>query len=87
MANELPNGQSKPIQGGEHESLNSHVIESPSKTNAKRKQFLAMLKSRYSYTNDEAVDELKRLLKQFHITNRSLILHRPRQNFKDRSAG
>ena len=50
--------------------------------NAKREKFLALLSSRYGYTNEKAVDELERLLKQFHRINKSLGFHRTRMNMK-----
>jgi len=51
--------------------------EEPAEANAKRERFLALLKRRYGYTNDQAVDELERLLVQFARTNNSLNPHRP----------
>jgi hypothetical protein len=36
--------------------------ENPDKLNVKRERFQALPKNRYGYTNDKAVDELKRLL-------------------------
>jgi len=83
MKNEIDPGQSIPTHGRIHELLNKHNVEDPSKSNPKRDQFLALLKNRYGYSNDKAVDELERLLKQFYRTNRSLTIHRRRgPNFK-----
>ena len=50
------------------------------KIKAKRERFLALLKSRYGYTNDKAVDEMERILKQFYRMNRSLGLLRTHSN-------
>lgn len=74
-------GQSKQTRGGIHELVSKHSIEDPGKTNPKRDQFLALLKYRYGYSNDKAVDELVRLLKQFYRMNRSLGIHGARLNF------
>jgi hypothetical protein len=74
--------QSKQNRSRVHELLSKHSVEDPDKTNAKRERFLALLKSRYGYTNEKAVDELERLLKQFYIMNRSLGIHRARLNFE-----
>lgn len=46
--------------------------------NSKREQFLAILKDKFGYTNEKAVDELERLLKQFYTTNKSLGIRRSR---------
>ncbi len=50
-------------------------FENQSEGKAKRERLLAMLKVRYGYTNEKAVDELQRLLRQFYITNKSLGTH------------
>jgi hypothetical protein len=52
-----------------------YSIDGSEKTNAERERFLTMLRSRYGYANDRAVDELERLLKLFYRTNRSLDMH------------
>ena len=52
------------------------------KINTKHNRFLALLRRRYGYDNEKAVDELERLLKQFYRTNRSLGIHGTRPNFK-----
>ena len=83
MAYEIGKGQSKQTRVRVHELLSKHSVEDPDKTNPKRERFLALLKSRYGYTNEKAVDELERLLKQFYRTNRSLNYHRTRPNHKD----
>lgn len=49
---------------------------------AQRERFLAYLKKLYGYSNDKAVDEMERLLKQFRTMNRSLSFHRPRSIYK-----
>ena len=55
------------------------------KIKAKRERFLALLKSRYGYSNDIAVDEMERILKQFYQMNRSLGLLRNHPNKKNPS--
>ena len=50
------------------------------KIKAKRERFFALLKSRYGYTNETAVDEMERILKQFYRMNRSLGLLRTHPN-------
>ncbi len=82
MEYKINEGQTKPTQSRVHELLSKHSIEEPDKTNPKRDRFLALLKNRYGYSNDKAVDELERLLKQFYRTNRSLTIHRKRPNLK-----
>jgi len=82
MAYEIDKGQSHQAQSKVHELLSKHSIEDPGKTNAKRERFLSMLKSRYGYSNDKAVDELERLLKQFYRMNRSLNIHLARPSFQ-----
>ena len=82
MANEGVKGQSKQTLGRVRELLNKHSVEDPEKANPKRERFLALLKSRYGYTNDKAVDELERLLKQFYRMNQSLGVNRARPNLK-----
>jgi hypothetical protein len=52
-------------------------IEDPDRLKVKRQLFLAMLKKRYGYSNDKAVDELQRLLTQFYRTNKSLGIRHP----------
>jgi len=82
MAEEIVKAQSKQTRSKVHELLNIHRIEDPDRPNVKREQFLALLKSKYGYTNEKAVDELERLLKQFYRMNRSLGIPRGRSNFK-----
>jgi hypothetical protein len=82
MAHKIVKVQSKQTCGSRvRELLSKHSVGDPYKPNAKREKFLAMLKSRYGYNNEKAVDELERLLKQFYRTNRSLGIHRPKLNF------
>ncbi len=71
-------GHVKQTHSTARELLSKHLVRNPEKANTKRIRFLAMLKSRYGYTNDKAVDELDRLLKQFYKTNRSLGVYRTR---------
>ena len=82
MAYEIDQGQIKRTHSRVHELLSKHSVDDPDKTNPKRDRFLALLKNRYGYSNDKAVDELERLLKQFYRTNRSLTTHRKRPNLK-----
>jgi hypothetical protein len=82
MAREIVKRQSKQTQGRGRELLSKHNVEDPDKPNPKRERFLALLKSRYGYTNEKAVDELERLLKQFYRTNRSLGIHHIRPDIK-----
>jgi hypothetical protein len=82
MTHEITKGQNKQSGGKVHELLSKYSVEDPSKTNPKRDRFLTLLKNRYGYTNDKAIDELERLLKQFYRMNRSLGVHRARPVFK-----
>jgi hypothetical protein len=81
MAHEIVKGQSNQTHSKVHELLSKHSLENPDAVNTKRARFLALLKSRYGYNNDKAVDELERLLKQFYRTNRSLNIHLARPSF------
>ncbi len=79
--------QIKKHQDKVRELLIKHSNLDPNQPNPKRERFLALMKSRYGYTNDKALDELKRLLKQFYKTNRSLGIRHARpvpklQNFE-----
>jgi hypothetical protein len=87
MADETVQTQSEQAHVRVHELLSKYNIEDPGYTNPKRERFLAQLKSRFGYTNDKAVDELERLLKQFYRMNRSLGVHRIRPNFKHPHVG
>jgi hypothetical protein len=82
MAQEFINRPMKKIRGKVHELLSKHSVENPELVNAKRERFLARLKSQFGYTNDKAVDELERLLKQFYGINKNLSTHRARPNSK-----
>ena len=78
MRHEIVNLLSKQTRSRVHELLSNYAAEDPDRSNLKRERFMALLKSRYGYSNEKAVDELERLLKQFYITNRSLgIRHTP----------
>jgi hypothetical protein len=59
-----------------------HSIAVEDKTAVKHNQFLALLKSRYGYSNDKAVVELERLVRQFYTANESLGVHHARPNSK-----
>ena len=61
--------------------LSKHSVDDPDKANAKRERFLFLLKNRYGYTNEKAVSELERLLRQFYKMNKSLGIHRTRPEF------
>lgn len=82
MTDKIINGHVKQTHSTARELLSNHLVGNPEKANTKRIRFLAMLKSRYGYTNDKAVDELDRLLKQFYKINRSLGLYRTRTQDK-----
>ena len=77
MASKNDNGRSSQRPDRVRTVLGNYSIEDPAKANAKREKFLALLKSRYGYTNETSIDEIKRLLKQFYTTNQSLNVHRP----------
>lgn len=78
MAEEIVKKLNKQTHGRVHELLSKHSVGNPNLANAKRERFLALLESQYGYTNEKAVDELERLLKQFYRTNRDLGIHRVR---------
>jgi hypothetical protein len=82
MVHVIDQGQGKFTHGRVHELLVKINVENPGKINVKREQFLTLLRSKYGYTNEKAIDELSRLLRQFTIINRSLGIHRRRKNFK-----
>ena len=76
--------QEKPKQADVkvHDLVNNRSSKDPDKINARRERFLFMLKKQYGYTNERAVDELERLLKQFYRTNRSIGVYRSLSNFR-----
>ena len=82
MAFEIGNGSGKQTRSRVHELVSQHSVEDPDKANAKRERFLALLRKQYGYTNEKAVDELERLLKQFYRMNKSLGIHGARPNYK-----
>lgn len=82
MAHETIRGKSKQTLNRGRVLLSKTSIEHPDQANEKREQFLAMLKKRHGYTNEIAVDELKRLLKQFYSINRRLGIQRVWPSFK-----
>jgi hypothetical protein len=63
------------------ELLNKHSDRDPDMPNPKRMRFFAYLKSQYGYTNEKAIDELERLLKQFDRSNQSLGIGRSHRNY------
>ena len=76
--------QEKPKQANVkvHDLVNNRSSKDPDKINARRERFLAMLKKQYGYTNEKAVDEMERLLKQFYGMNRSIGVYRSLSNFR-----
>ncbi len=82
MTNEMVKEQRKHTPGKTHELLRKNSVEEPDKTKARHRQFLALLKNQYGYTNTKAVDELERLLKMFYTMNKSLGIRRAKTNFK-----
>lgn len=75
MTREIVNKQKTFMQGKVRVLRIKPAKEDPDKTNVKRERFLALLKRRYGYTNDKAIEEMDRLLRQFYKTNRSLAIH------------
>lgn len=82
MARELIKGQQKQAGIKVHDLLSNHSSEDQGKTNARREEFLALLKKQYGYTNEKAVGELERLLRQFYKMNRSIGVYQSRTYFK-----
>jgi len=82
MAQDIDKAPNKQSQTIARELLSKHNVEDPNEANPKRELFLALLKSRYGYTNEKAVDELERLLKQFYKMNTSLGINRTRPIFR-----
>lgn len=82
MTEEPIKKNNKQPRGKIHEALIKPGLIDPETIRVKRERFLALLSSRYGYTNEKAVDELERLLRQFYTINRSLIFHRSRLNGK-----
>jgi hypothetical protein len=76
-----PKGIRKKTRDRARELFHIHRIADEDKTVVKHDKFLALLKSRYGYSNDKAVVELERLLRQFDTTNESLGVHHGRTNF------
>jgi hypothetical protein len=75
-------GLSKQSRDRVRELFHKQILVDEDKTGAKHAQFLGLLKNRYGYSNDKAVVELERLLKQFDSMNKSLGIHRDRPNSK-----
>lgn len=82
MADNIVQGPGKQTRSRVHELVSQHSVEDPDKANAKHEQFLALLRKQYGYTNEKAVDELERLLKQFYRMNKSLGIYGARPNYK-----
>jgi hypothetical protein len=87
MAHELKKGQQKQAGIKVHELLSNNGSDDQGKVNARREEFLALLKKQYGYTNEKAVIELERLLRQFYKMNRSIGIYQSRTYFKRPRAG
>jgi hypothetical protein len=85
MSHKLDDGQNNQACDKPRMFYGSHRVESPAKIRAKRERLLTVLKSRYGYTNDLAVDEMERLLKQFDKTNKSLGIRRAKTDTPQQS--
>jgi hypothetical protein len=81
MAHEIGKGQSIQARRRAFELLSKTDAEGHEVNNLKRERFLAVLKNEYGYTNDKAVDELERLLKQIYTINKSLGIRRSRLKY------
>jgi hypothetical protein len=75
MSHEIIKKQGNQIRPGVRELLSKHSEYDPDQINAKRERFLVLLEKKYGYTNEKAVDELERLLRQFYRMNKSLGIH------------
>lgn len=82
MAHEIIRGQNLTTRNKVRESFGIYSSVDPDKVNAKRERFLALLSRQYGYTNDKAVDELERILKEFYRVNRLLGFQRSRGKSK-----
>ena len=76
------NEQEKQLRIRAGDLTSKQCLENTGQPNLKRERFLAMLKKRHGYTNEKAVDELERLLKQFYRVNRSFSSYRIRLNIE-----
>jgi hypothetical protein len=65
----------KQVRGRGRDFWSKQRMPGSNKLESKRERLLAYLQSAYGYTNDKAVAELERLLKQFHEMNESLGIH------------
>jgi hypothetical protein len=65
--------------------LKKDQTEDLGKPNTRRERFVGLLEKRYGYTNEKAVDEFERLLKQFYRMDRSSGIPRARSNFKSQN--
>jgi|WetSurMetagenome_2_1015567.scaffolds.fasta_scaffold76734_2 hypothetical protein len=79
MTHENNHRKNEPTPEMSPEVYSEQMAEQSNQTKEKRTQFLALLKSRYGYTNEKSIDELKRILKQFSRINRSLNFRRARR--------
>jgi uncharacterized protein YjbJ (UPF0337 family) len=82
MAHKIIDGRRTQTRGRMRELFGNNSVEHPDGTNAKRERLLAVLKTRYGYSNDKAVDELARLLKQFYGMNRKTTIRHTRPHFE-----
>jgi len=86
MTNKIVKVQSLQAPKRVRELVKRLILEDPDSASAKRKRLMALLKSQCGYTNEKAVGEMERLLKQFHSMNLSLGIYRTRPNFKQTPA-
>ncbi len=82
MTNEINGMQSQQPSSRVYGLSRKYHFENPVVAKAKQARLLALLKVRYGYTNEKAVNELERLLRQFYITNKSLGTHHARPDFR-----
>jgi hypothetical protein len=82
MPRAIGKGQMSQMRSKVRSLSSKHRIGDPTKPNVKRERFLALLKSRYGYTNEKAIDDLEKLLKQFHVSNRSLGIRSEQPNIE-----
>ncbi|HWQ04837.1 MAG TPA: hypothetical protein VN452_05740 [Longilinea sp.] len=68
----------KQPRGKVRDLLMKHHAGETDEVNEKRDRFLIRLKNQFGYANEEAVDELERLLRQFYRINQSFNTNRTR---------
>ena len=87
MAPLIVNVQSKKIRESVRELMSKQSNADPVNAIAQRERLMAFLKKQYGYTNEKAVNEMERLLKQFRMMNKNLTFHRSRPMHKHTHAG